>query len=262
MPKPYLTLDAIYCREADQRYAVAPHHHSGYQWYLVLDGTVIMTIDGREVNLKANDSIIIPPDATRGPRTGGGSCRYLYAVFEAPTLDLEEASRVRLKTPRSLVGDQNALVEEVSEGGGINTEALVHALTLRLIIGLTRGVSNSIKPARSNSASTHHQGLVCQVESFLRHNLHRPISREEMARIANISSPHLGRIFQQIRNCSPIERLQELRMERARRLLITSTLPATRIALEVGCASFSHFSKLFKRYSQQSPGEYRRTSRI
>ncbi len=47
------------------------------------------------------------------------------------------------------------------------------------------------------------------------------------------------------------------RIELAKRLLVETDLKLTAVALEVGCASSQHFSRLFRRWTGRSPSEWR-----
>ncbi|MSR65126.1 MAG: AraC family transcriptional regulator [Verrucomicrobiae bacterium] len=58
----------------------------------------------------------------------------------------------------------------------------------------------------------------------------------------------------------PIEYLQNLRMERARQLLISTDQPVADIAAAVGYEEACHFSRLFKKTSGASPQQYRQKS--
>ena len=55
-----------------------------------------------------------------------------------------------------------------------------------------------------------------------------------------------------------IGRLQNLRMEAAKRLLETTRMPVEEISTEVGYEDASFFRRLFKRSTGLTPGQYRR----
>ena len=52
----------------------------------------------------------------------------------------------------------------------------------------------------------------------------------------------------------------EVRVQEAARLLVTTRLPIGQIADECGFADSPHFSKVFRRFLNQSPAAYRRAS--
>jgi AraC-like DNA-binding protein len=58
-----------------------------------------------------------------------------------------------------------------------------------------------------------------------------------------------------------VEEVALARIRVAKRLLLDSDAPLTRVALDVGCASLAHFSALFSKHMGQSPSAWRERSR-
>ncbi len=86
------------------------------------------------------------------------------------------------------------------------------------------------------------------------------ISIETIAAQLNLSVRMLEYLFAQILNLSPGAYYRRLRLQTARRLVVDTRLQLQEIAVRTGFNSLSAFSRLFKRYYQQSPGECRRQS--
>ncbi|MEK6406687.1 MAG: helix-turn-helix domain-containing protein [Acidobacteriota bacterium] len=96
------------------------------------------------------------------------------------------------------------------------------------------------------------------VIDFMNTNLQRRLSLNELAKLANLSTSHLSRLFRTETKLSPWEYLIWLRMERARELVATSLLSIKEVMAAVGYDSKSHFSRHFRRAFGVSPSEYRR----
>ncbi len=62
-----------------------------------------------------------------------------------------------------------------------------------------------------------------------------------MARLVNLSESHLQQLFKHIVGMSPIQYLQDLRLEKARELLEDSFLQIREIGFQVGMSDQSHF---------------------
>lgn len=90
-------------------------------------------------------------------------------------------------------------------------------------------------------------------------NLHRPISMEEMARQACVSTRTLHRRFLQRLGVAPVRWLIEARVRRAQTLLETGSLAIERIVAEVGLGSAANFRTQFHRIAGVSPSEYRKS---
>ncbi|MFL9583685.1 GlxA family transcriptional regulator [Stenotrophomonas sp. AB1(2024)] len=89
----------------------------------------------------------------------------------------------------------------------------------------------------------------------------RLAERYELATLAaafHLSSRTLLRRFRAETGQSPLELLQDLRVERARHLLETTTLSVAQVAMEVGYQDVSTFSRLFARRTHLTPAVFRR----
>ena len=58
-----------------------------------------------------------------------------------------------------------------------------------------------------------------------------------------------------------LDYLSYVRISRAKELLFGSSLSITQVALESGFGSFSSFLRVFRRYTDKTPSEYRAQSR-
>lgn len=96
---------------------------------------------------------------------------------------------------------------------------------------------------------------------FMHDNYGRELALEEIAAAAYLSEYHFARLFKQITGATPHVYLANLRIEKARRLLVETTLPIIEIAAMVGYQSQSHFSKIFKSVTGLTPRAYRDSSR-
>ena len=74
----------------------------------------------------------------------------------------------------------------------------------------------------------------------------------------NLSVRMLEYLFAQTLNLSPGAYYRRLRLQTARRMVVDTRLQLQEIAIRTGFNSLSAFSRLFKQYYQQSPGECRR----
>lgn len=81
---------------------------------------------------------------------------------------------------------------------------------------------------------------------------------DELSRVAGVHPAHLARVFRSRHGCSVGEYVRRLRVDLAARELTASDRPIADIALALGFADQSHFSRVFARWIGKSPGRYRR----
>lgn len=78
----------------------------------------------------------------------------------------------------------------------------------------------------------------------------------EIARTVGLSPWHFTHLFRTATSKSPSKYLQEIRMERARAMLETTTLGLKEIVYDVGLTDRSHFSREFKKLHGLTPREF------
>ncbi|WP_433259941.1 helix-turn-helix transcriptional regulator [Actinosynnema sp. CS-041913] len=100
------------------------------------------------------------------------------------------------------------------------------------------------------------QAVIRVIES-LRGRLGDQITIDDMARIATFSKFHFTRVFQRVTGVSPGRFLLAMRLEEAKRLLISTSLTVTEISHQVGYSSVGKFSSRFTDSVGMSPSAYR-----
>jgi AraC-like DNA-binding protein len=97
-----------------------------------------------------------------------------------------------------------------------------------------------------------------KVAAHIEANLDTSIRSSELAALARLSSCHFSRAFRESFGCSPLEYINQRRVERAQGLMLSTVAPLSQIALDCGLADQAHFSRLFRRFVGESPSTWRR----
>jgi len=132
-------------------------------------------------------------------------------------------------------------------------------LICNILIDLARSVTASKRGGKYTAGRN--REIVQRLDMFIRTKLTEPLDREKLADFVHVSPPHLARIFAAETGLTPLEYLTRIRMERAKTLLVESSLSITQVAFDVGYDSISYFSQLFKKFTGKSPLKYRFGSR-
>ncbi len=99
--------------------------------------------------------------------------------------------------------------------------------------------------------------LVIDVANYIQHHLSEPITAEDIAKELYLSRPYLSRKFIEETGESLTDFILKEKTEEAKRLLRYSDKSLTAISNYLGFSSQSHFSRVFKKYSNCTPREYR-----
>jgi AraC-like DNA-binding protein len=92
---------------------------------------------------------------------------------------------------------------------------------------------------------------------FLKDNLYRDISVEEMAKVMNLSRSHFTRLFSKEMGFSPRMYLEDLRLKTAMGLLFKEQISVKETAALCGIYDVNYFCRLFKKRYGVSPGKYK-----
>jgi AraC family transcriptional regulator len=84
-------------------------------------------------------------------------------------------------------------------------------------------------------------------------------SLDEVAVTVGVHPAHLARMFRRHYGCSVGDYVRKLRIDQARRDLLSPDTPLVEIAVTAGYSDQSHFTAAFKRHTGMTPGEFRRS---
>lgn len=99
---------------------------------------------------------------------------------------------------------------------------------------------------------------VARVQSYVLENVMEDFSVERMAGLVAMSSRHFSRVFSREVNMTPMEFVQRVRIDHARKLLETCDIPLKTVAYRSGFASARQMRVLFSNKLGLTPMQYRR----
>lgn len=102
-----------------------------------------------------------------------------------------------------------------------------------------------------------HKALV-EVSALMEANIEEPLSLDELARLAGLSQRHLQRMFRHTLRMTPMHYYLNLRLRRARALLLQTEMSIMSITVACGFQSSCHFSKSYRTLFGCSPSTERR----
>lgn len=94
---------------------------------------------------------------------------------------------------------------------------------------------------------------IARVLEVLRARFREPIGVRELADVAHLSPSALNLNFKAVTSFTPLQYVKQLRLQEARRLLVSTHLDAAEVAFRIGYDSPSQFSREYVRMFGQSP---------
>ena len=211
-------------------------------------GTVILVPSGVAVSLRAPFASTVGLSVSRielvanfGPGFG------FFEMLSRPIVDHNQA--------RFVQSSMSEMFDELStarSGARPIAEALLAILLIRIVRG-SIGDERDDDPIRMILT----QPEIARVLGVIASNPERRYSVQSLADIARLTPTQLTGKFNRIFGETPSDYLKNVRLKLAEAMLAETSLPVKTIAGNVGFASRSHFSRIFRDHSGLDPTEFR-----
>jgi AraC-like DNA-binding protein len=217
------------------------------EWHLMLvlmSGCYEATVGAREIVARCGDVVILPMGTERSESNPPDDPPSMYIIHfrwddfpeNAPLVTHDTEGRVRLLAERLHDKWWTGVhyCEEYSAG-------IFHAILAEWLL-LQEPVENV---------------LLSSTRRFVMDHLAEHIALHDLSRNAQLSKTHFVRRFKAACGTTPMAEVRRIRVEYARTLLMTTTLPLKAIAAKVGVADEFSLSHLLKKHTGRSPSEIR-----
>ncbi|MEM8979222.1 MAG: GlxA family transcriptional regulator [Pseudomonadota bacterium] len=131
-------------------------------------------------------------------------------------------------------------------------EDLANAVADQLIYSSIRTDQDTQRLSIPTRIGVRHPKLSLVIQ-MMESNIEEPISPSILAKDVGMSTRQLERLFRRYLNRSPKRYYMELRLQKARNLLMQTDMSVINVALACGFASPSHFSKCYRAHYDTTP---------
>jgi AraC family transcriptional regulator, transcriptional activator of pobA len=261
-------LDAIWALHS-RDWSIETHRHPWYEFNYVSEGALYTTIEGCEFLTAAGHFYLIPPGTYHSHRycnhegDNGFCLRWQLERISFPG-ETENISALGarimevLSIPRPFCTAWNAgeLIENASKCSNI---AVLQSEFLRWLLSLYELWED--KGKETTYEHEREKALVQQAILFLSEYYASDIPVQDLANSINISYRHLARIFKQVTGLTIVEKLNDIRVYEAKKLLKDTDKTIREIAREVGFENEYYFSNTFTHRAYTSPSKFRKRFR-
>jgi transcriptional regulator GlxA family with amidase domain len=212
----------------------------------------------------------------------GALCTGGYALARAGLLDnyratihWENLPALREEFPRVQLNDQVFSIDRdryTASGGTAPLDMMLNLIELQHGLRISQRVSEQFVlervrsdrdrqyvPLRAQVGSNH--GNMIRVAQLMEENIEKPLSLERIALATGLSRRQIERLFRRHLDCVPKRYYLEMRLRRARELLLQTAMPIMDVTTSCGFKSPPHFSRCYRAQFGYPPSAERRVRR-
>ena len=211
----------------------------------------------------------------------GSLCTGGYALAKAGLLDnfqatihWENLSALREEFPRVRISDQLFSIDRdrfTCSGGTAPLDLMLNLIRLKLGSRISQLVSEQFMVERVRSdkdrqyvplraqVGPSHRSLI-KVAQLMEEHIEKPLSLDRIAKATGLSRRQIERLFKRHLNCVPKRYYLEMRLRRARELLLQTAMPIMDITTACGFQSPPHFSKCYRNQFGHPPSVERQNA--
>lgn len=251
--------------------------HDFYELCYVERGEISLLLESTEILLSADTAVLIEPNTEHSYFSAAGNASRVFVVcFECPSHTLRPLAGVAFSLGASDVYCMQKIVEECKSTFRINErdelellaspsfggqQAIILQLEYLLISLLRQHSEKKNAGVVFLNRENFYPDLVNIITAYLRSNVEKRISLEDICSHFNYSRSYICKIFKEQTGESLITYFNKLKIEEAARLLLDTEMSVTAISELLGFSEAKYFGVAFKNQFGVSPITYREENR-
>ena len=255
------------------------HSHDFWELSYVYEGRGTRYTDGSVLPIREGEFLLISPKTEHcivsPPKENGSLVRVCNVLVKQAYMDkiinryremdsfvdydftkiLNEALCLQLSDDSRIVHNQLMAIAHEYNHSGEGSDYIIESCMINLLIYIARlHKEQTIKQQTSDNKNE----ALDEVIKYIRSNFGGNLSLAFLAEQAHISREYLSRKFKNYTGTNLSDFITEVRIERAKQLLRSSTHSITDISSYCGYTSLGNFQRFFKKLTGCSPSEYRK----
>ena len=254
-------------------YFFGKHIHTSFEVYLITSGHCRMNINGTDLICDKNDFIMILPNTVHSFEVPEDECEFLHIHFNPDIFShilVKKTSEFSISLTDALLFHCNFYYRQPSNILLFNLVTSIVGIYKRnenfacvstnlhlaqLMLYILEQVSKN-SPLTSNVHAQNH--YIAYTLQYISEHYQTKLLVSDIAETLNISSRYLSKIFSQHMHLTLANYINIYRINQAIHLMETTNLPLVDIALAIGLKDSQHFSRLFVKIINTTPGKYRK----
>lgn len=240
-----------FCKEYGENFSFPAHLHQSFEFIIILDGEMQITVENEQYTLKKEEALLIFPHQLH--TLNGGTSKHLLCIFSP-----EIVKSFAVKTAKS-VPVNNKFKSSRYVADAINhlqdTDSLLKkkAILYAICAEFDEHASYQKKPDDDKN-------LLSKIFNFVENNYNKNCSLEQLSKETAFSYAYLSRYFKERTDMSFNEYVNRHRIKNACYILHNSDCTILQCALDCGYTSLRSFNRNFKLITGLAPKSYRQST--
>jgi len=229
----------------------ASHWHEHIEIHRVLSGEAEFVVGGKPFRLCAGNILIINSNELHSGACADGGYASDVLIFDIGYISEELAQknyRFRALIPQdpAMSGLIFRVFEELA-GRKEGYKQMCRALVQELLVYICRNYVEEIVPVRESARRKKELERLDAVLQYIDAHYADPLPNAELAEVMCLSEGRFDHLFGKSMGCPPRQYINDIRLEKAKKLLESHNMTTTEVAEMVGFRDYNHFGRLFRK---------------
>ncbi|MDA3811186.1 MAG: AraC family transcriptional regulator [Spirochaetaceae bacterium] len=220
------------------------HSHSFYQLLIIYQGHMEITVLGKTYTAHSGDMVFYKDDVPHSESNINDSkLEMIYLDWEGPELDLPLITHDRKGRVRILA---EWLLDDYKNSIYTNQENAEDNLMKTLLFEVIKNAESEV------------DSFIQNVRTIIYEHMEKKLTLEDLASFFAMNKFTFLRKYKSLTGKTPIDDLTNIRVERARDLIISTDLSMNEISRRCGLTNEYNLSRVFQKILKVPPGYYRK----
>lgn len=245
------------CHFSEYMFGCPAHWHEHIEFLHVCRGEIRLFVQGNPVTAREGELLVINSGQIHAIPQKHADSRYECLIPHKELCERMGIAPEKVKLP-NLIQDEkyhhmcHHIMQELKEKKPFyKTSVQLHLLSL--LVGLMQDYGE--EGGEEKTTVSGREAVVQRAIGFIGENYKKAISTADVCRAIGFDESYVCHSFKEITGSTILEHLNMVRCEKARGLLLSGKCSVTECAGQCGFGHLSYFSRTYKRYMGELPGE-------
>ena len=250
--------------------------HEFWEICYVKEGEISLIIKGKEIILSKGQLFVIPPNYTHCYKDNSEYSQVFVICFESVSDVLKSLSmvvfdltfdemycldKIILENKETFTMNYDDLLEVIQTPVFGGKQAIILQLEYLLILLARQNFNHNSNKIVLLNEETFYKELIDLVISFLKENLNKKLSLNEICENLHCSRSFLCRVFKEQTGQTTIACFNNLKVEEAKNMLVDTQMSISEISFALGFSEVKYFHFFFKKNVGVTPTDFRNKER-